>query len=124
MNEAWEVHVYENRKPVCNVPFTGSLELGRQDRGEKPPYDVKVENGTTRLVLAHLQEDRVPRKYVRVDPQPDGSVILTNLSPRVPVRLEQGAPLKPEGQATIQPPIMILIEQRAVKIAPILPTGF
>lgn len=123
MNAAWEVHVFENRKPVFNVSFIGTLELGRQDRGEAAPYSVKVEGGSTRLVVAALQEDRVPRKYLRIEPQPDGALSITNLSPRVPARLEQGPPLKPEGQVTVQPPVMLLIEQRAVRIQPVLPTG-
>ena len=50
-----------------------------------------------------LEEDRVPRKYVRVDPQPSGNLTLTNLSPRVPLRLEQGPVVNPDSQLTLPP---------------------
>lgn len=118
MSASWEVDVFENRKPVFSVSFVGTLELGRQDRGEPAPYAVKTEGSTTRLILARLEEDRVPRKYLRMDPQPNGAVTLTNLSPRVPLRLEQGLTVKPEGQLTLPPPLTLLIEQRAVRVQP------
>lgn len=120
---AWEVDVFENRKSVFNVAFTGTLELGRQDRGEPAPYSVKTEGKSTRLVLARLEEDRVPRKYLRIDPQPNGTVTITNLSARVPIRMEQGPVVKPEGQITLPPPLTLLIEQRAVRVQPTAPTA-
>ncbi len=115
---AWEADVFENFKPVFNVSFVGTLELGRQDRGEPGPYAVRTEGNATRLILARLEEDRIPRKYLRIDPQPNGTVTLTNLSPRVAIKLEQGPVVKPEGQITLPPPLMIVIEQRAVRVQP------
>src|SRR5687767_4955598 len=108
MSAAWEVDVFENRKSVFNVSFVGTLELGRQDRGEPAPYSVRTEGKSTRLVLAKLEEDRVPRKYLRIDPQPNGAVTITNLSARVPIRMEQGPMVKPEGQITLPPPLTLL----------------
>ncbi len=118
MATTWEVDIFENRKPVFNTSFSGALELGRQDRGEPGPYSVRTESLPVRLVLARLEEDRVPRKYVRVDPQPNGTLTLTNLSPRVPLRLEQGPVVNPDSQLTLPPPLTLLIEQRAVRIQP------
>ena len=123
MSAAWEVDVFENRKSVFNVSFIGTLEIGRQDRGEAGPYSVKTEGKSTRLVLAKLEEDRVPRKYLRIDPQPNGTVTITNLSARVPIRMEQGPLVKPEGQITLPPPLTLLIEQRAVRVQPTASTA-
>jgi adenylate cyclase len=118
MATTWEVDIFENRKPVFNTSFSGPIELGRQDRGEPGPYSVRTESSPVRLVLARLEEDRVPRKYVRVDPQPSGALTLTNLSPRVPLRLEQGPVVNPDSQLTLPPPLTLLIEQRAIRIQP------
>ncbi|MCI0681460.1 MAG: GAF domain-containing protein [Gemmataceae bacterium] len=115
---AWEVDIFENFKSVFNVSFVGTLELGRQDRGEPAPYGVKAEGKHTRLVIAYLEEDRVPRRYLRIDPQPNGTVTITNLSPRVPIRMEQGPLVKPDGQLTLPPPLTLLIEHRAVRVQP------
>jgi adenylate cyclase len=123
MSATWEVHIFENRKPVFEASFEGALELGRQDRGEPGPYVVKNDGPVGRLILARLEEDRVPRKYVRVDPQPGGAVTLTNLSPRVPLRLEQGPVIKQSEQLTLPPPLTLLIEQRAVRIQPTAETA-
>lgn len=123
MSATWEVHIFENRKPVFEASFEGALELGRQDRGEPGPYVVKNDGPVGRLILARLEEDRVPRKYVRVDPQPGGAVTLTNLSPRVPLRLEQGPVIKQSEQLTLPPPLTMLIEQRAVRIQPTAETA-
>jgi adenylate cyclase len=123
MNAAWEVDIFEKHKSVFNVSFVGTLELGRQDRGEPTPYAVKTEGAATRLVIAFLEEDRVPRKYLRLDPQPNGTVTVTNLSPRVPIRMEQGPMVKPEGQITLPPPLTLLIEHRAVRVQPTASTA-
>ena len=116
MSDPWEVHVFENRRPVFQASFSGPIEIGRQDQGEPEPYGFKPGSAPQRLVIARLQEDRVPRKYVRVEPQADGTLLITNLSPRVPLRLEQGPTIPAAGRMTLAPPLTLLIEQRGVRI--------
>ncbi|MCS7045008.1 MAG: adenylate/guanylate cyclase domain-containing protein [Gemmataceae bacterium] len=116
MNLSWEIQVFENRKPVFMTGFAGLIEVGRQDRGEPAPYQLKVDGPVARLIVARLEEDRVPRRYVRVEPLADGEVTLTNISNRVPLHLEQGAVVNPESSITVPQPVTLLIENRAVKI--------
>jgi adenylate cyclase len=122
MSEPWEIHVFDNRKPVFSTTFNDALEMGRQDQGEPAPYCVRDEVAPRRLILAQLQEDRIPRRYVRFDPQPDGQLKITNLSPRVPLRLEQGPLVKPLGEIILPPPVVVLVEQRGVRVQPMTST--
>ena len=91
----WEVRVFENRQPVFEALFTGPLELGRQDKGEETPYALTTASGRTRLILARLDEDRIPRQHVIVEPQTNGAARLTNPHKVVPVRLESGPVVQP-----------------------------
>jgi adenylate cyclase len=121
MSAPWELHIFENRTPVFQTQFIGPVELGRQDVGEPEPYAFSAIASQPRLVIARLQEDRIPRKYVRLEPQPSGEVVIKNLSPRVPLRLQQGPLLKPSDEHTAAGPVVLLIEHRGVRVQQVTP---
>src|SRR5262245_56164705 len=95
MATEWEVRIFENRQPVFEALFAGPLEMGRQDKGEEAPYALKTESGRARLILARLDEDRIPRQHDIVEPQTNGAARLTNPHKQVPVRLESGPVIQP-----------------------------
>jgi adenylate cyclase len=116
MSDAWELHIFENRRPVFQTQFIGTIELGRQELGEPEPYGFNNSTTVPRLVVARLQEDRVPRKYIRIEPQASGEVLVTNLSPRVPLRLETGEVIAPQEQLAVAAPAVLVVEQRGVRV--------
>lgn len=118
MSLSWEVHIFENRQPVFDGTFSGVLEMGRQDRGEEAPYSLKSATSPGRLIVARLDEDRIPRKYVRVEPASDGAMAVTNLSSMVPLRLENGTTVQPGGRTDVTPPLVLIMGTRAVRIQP------
>src|SRR5262245_4788377 len=117
MATGWEVRVFENRQPVFEALFAGTLEMGRQDKGEDAPYFLKtVASGRARLIVARLDEDRIPRQHVVVEPQSDGKVLLSNPHKLVPVRLESGPMIQPGASAAVMLPFVLLMGPRAVRI--------
>ena len=78
MAVALEYRIYENRpQHVFSAELAGLVELGRQDRGEDGPY-AQVNNGNRwRLIVARLDEDKISRKHVLVEPLRGDRVKLT-----------------------------------------------
>ena len=62
------VSVFENRQLVYTTDLNSSLEIGRQDRGEPPPYRVEIINGRRRLMMAPMEETAVSRKHLLLEP--------------------------------------------------------
>jgi adenylate cyclase len=116
MTASWDLRVFENRQSVFEATVSGALELGRQDRGEEAPYSLKLDTHHTRLILARLDEDRIPRKYARLEPRAGGGVAVTNLSNMVPLRLENGSVVSPGATLDVNLPLVLLLGSRAVRI--------
>src|SRR5438132_387960 len=123
MTIEWEVRVFENRQPVFEALFTGALEMGRQYKGEEAPYALTTVSGRTRLILARLDEDRIPRQHVIVELQPDGGARLSNPHRLVPVRLESGPVIQPGTSLEVTPPLVLLMGARAVRSEAAAPPG-
>lgn len=59
MSQLLLLRVYDNQQFVDTVEITPPVELGRQADGEPPPYRVVQAAGTSRVILARMEEAAV-----------------------------------------------------------------
>ena len=117
MSDPCQIRVYERQKLVFAVEFTGSAELGRQSDRVEALFSAKPEGDHLRVVIARLDESKVvSRRHLRIELLPDGRVRLANLSKTLPLKLEQGAELRPDSATEVPLPVMVVIGTRVVRI--------
>jgi adenylate cyclase len=81
--DSLQVCIVVNGSTMMQIPFSGPVELGRQDQGEPEPYALLAGRGSApaRLLLARYEErDNVSRHHVLLEPLPSGRVRITNRS--------------------------------------------
>ncbi len=90
--------VYSNESLVYSDTFTTSVVLGRQDKGEPPPYRYcDLERGR-KLVIAPNSETSVSREQALLELLNSRIVRIANLSANVPIRLDDGRVCQPVGK--------------------------
>jgi adenylate cyclase len=110
------VQVYEDRQLVWSEELDGPVEIGRQDRGEPPPFTRVARKGRSRLVLARGEEDDVGRCHAQVDPLPGGRARLTNKSPTQALRLLDGSAVLPGMACDLELPLVLSLGRRSVSV--------
>src|SRR5438105_177622 len=110
MAEPWQIKVYEKQQLVYSGDFEGTVELGRQGDGSERLYSRRFDEkaGRHRLVIAERDEDSVSRRHALLEPLDGGKARLTNLSIKVPIRLQEGTDpqreVKPSGACEVALP--------------------
>lgn len=112
----FELKVFDREQWVRTISFTESLELGRQQMGEEEPYALRRDANGARLVIAHLREDDVSRRHVRLEPAPPARIRIVNLSAKQPVFLTGGAMVPPRSTQEVDLPCGFQIGARAIQI--------
>ena len=116
MGVSWQIRIYENQRPVHSETFDGPLEMGRQVQGEHGPFYRHSKGPLARLVIAPLEEHAISRRHVLLERQADGSMRVQNLSSTLPVGIENGPPLEPNGVRQAQLPMVLAIGKKAVRV--------
>jgi adenylate cyclase len=117
MSDAWQVRVYDQQKPVCTAEPTGPVELGRQNSSEEALYSLQQIPGRQRLVVAHKEEKLISRRHALLEPQRDGTFLLTNLSDKRPIGLPDGKPpLQPNASCTVAADALLMLGQKAIRL--------
>jgi|SRR5579872_3439825 len=99
------LQVFDGPREVFSGEFLGELEIGRQQAGEPMPFQLTGAGAVPRLIVAPMDERTVARRQVRVRPQDDFAVELTNLSTVSRVLLAGGAVLEPGGTGILPLPV-------------------
>jgi adenylate cyclase len=130
MSIPWELRLYEKQELLDVIDLEGPAELGRQDQkdaesrpperrrkeGEDRPYvRWREADGCWRVVIASQDEVSIPRRYLRVEPLPEGKVRLTNLNPRVKINLSSGE-LAPSSAQELALPVVLQCGKRTVRL--------
>jgi adenylate cyclase len=106
----WKVRIQKDLRDVFEREYTGALELGRQAKDESGTFAERddAESKCRRLVIVESNEQtiyQISRRHLRLEPQPDGRIRLTNLSDRLPVQLLTGRSLKPKESRSEAMPV-------------------
>jgi adenylate cyclase len=116
MSNAWRVRVYHQQKLVLTAAPTGSVELGRQNSSEEELYSHQLGSNRQRVVVAHKDEKRVSRQHALLEPQPDGSFLLTNLSDKQPIGLPDGKALGPKASCSVAADALLMLGQKTIRL--------
>jgi adenylate cyclase len=112
MGDGYRVRIIEDSKTAYESDFEGPLEIGRQGLGEGTPPTLGHGEGTPRLIVANLDETLISRRQLLVTPRTGGRLLLKNLSPRVPMLVEPGQQLPPNGTLMVSLPVSIVCGRR------------
>ena len=115
MDAPLEVTIYEDGKVAYQANLDGAVEFGRQNVDEAAPYAQHDQSGTTRVVIARLDEVTIPRKLLRVDRVAADKIKLANPS-RVALRLDAGPPLDPGASRDIWLPVTIAVGGKSLTL--------
>lgn len=95
------LQVFLHDRLVLEVPVQGTMEIGRQQRGEPEPFAVVDTEGGQRAVVAPWHERSVPRHLLLVRVT-DGAVAVSNI--------HQGLWVALDGQRTLGPGQQLVLE--------------
>lgn len=110
------VKVYDNERLVFSTPVASGLVIGRQSQGEPPPFcRIDGRDGTTRVIVAPLQETTVSRIHARLE-RVSGELRLTNESTSRPINMASGPPLPPGGQCNLPMPSLLMIGSKVLRV--------
>ncbi len=91
--------VYSNESLVYSDAFKSTVVIGRQDKGEPPPYRYCDLDRGRKLVIAPNSETSVLREQASLELLNSRVVRIANLSANVPIRLDDGRVCQPLGNA-------------------------
>src|SRR5690242_10474640 len=112
MAEPWQIRVYEKQQLVYSGDLDGPTELGRQGEGTERIFSRRLEGGRCRLVIAGRDEDSVSRKHALLEPLARGRLRVTNLSAKVPIRLQDGDDVRPGQARELAMPAFLLLGRK------------
>lgn len=115
--------VYDRGQPVLSVPLRSVLEVGRQDMERKEPAPQEGQRviqvahvDCVRLVVAGALERQVPRKFFRLEPQPNGMLLVRNLSDKVELHLGPQGKLGKSQSRVCDPPFYCEMGDKALRV--------
>ena len=95
----------------------GVVEFGRQRETDPPPYAKLTEANIDRIVIAPLIDRAVPRRWFQIEPGGAGRCRITNLSPRLPVRIQGEIPLEGDAPSRTLPlPFTLEINRIEIRV--------
>lgn len=74
------LEVYRSDQEVAKFGVDRVTEIGRQQAGEPVPYTKVNLPGLDRIILTPIEDTKVSRKHLRIEPRHDGGVVLFNAS--------------------------------------------
>jgi adenylate cyclase len=116
MAEPWQIRVYEKQQLVYSGDLEGPTELGRQGEGTERIFSRRLEGGRCRLVIAGRDEDSVSRKHALLEPLAKGRLRVTNLSAKVPIRLQDGDDVRPGQARELAMPAFLLLGRKTIRV--------
>jgi adenylate cyclase len=110
------LRLYYQGKPVLTTSLTNPVELGRQRKDEPPPFQRVSDPEGDRIIIATQRENTISRRHVRLAPDRDGKVLVTNLSSNRPIDLDSGARLLPGATCELPLGTLLVIGDRAARV--------
>ncbi len=91
--------IYSNESLVYSGTLTSMVFVGRQDKGEPPPYKYCEASRGRKLVIARNNETSVSREQASLELVNSRLVRIANLSANVPIQLDDGRTCEPIGKS-------------------------
>jgi adenylate cyclase len=111
---ATEILFYDQQQLVFTKTLAGPLELGRQNEANEPLF---VESKAGRLALARLEEQTIPRRFLRISPRSAGRLRVENLTTNRPLRLDDGSEVPPATTRDVPLPVVIALSaSKAIRV--------
>jgi adenylate cyclase len=106
MHAPWTLLIYDNQALTHEIEVPGPAELGRQAKVDEAVHACLAAGDSWRVVIADKDANTVPRHFLRVEPQEDGSFQLTNLA-RTSLPLGDGRQLAGGASALVDASVLI-----------------
>src|SRR5262245_29061060 len=110
------LEVYDGTRLMATLPVWRTIELGRREPIEPPPFARLKRDDGDRIVIADLAETSVSRKHLRLELLPDGQFRIFNQSAKNSVVLAGGRRLAPGEQCLLRPPITCELGNKVVQL--------
>jgi adenylate cyclase len=115
MDSVIDIMIYEEGRVAYQGRLVAAVEFGRQNIDDAPPYAEHEQSGTVRVIIARLDEVTIPRRLLRVERLDHDRVRLSNPS-RIPVRLDSGATLDPNGVREMELPVTVTVGSKSLTL--------
>ncbi len=121
----FQLTIYDQRKPVASFSLSQSVEIGRQDmaKGEPAPQPEKGEHvvrvdlpDRVRLIISGALETQVSRQHLRLEPQGNDKVLVTNLSANVDLSLGPHGRLAAKESRVCDLPLYCDLQVKAIRL--------
>ncbi|HWE37413.1 MAG TPA: adenylate/guanylate cyclase domain-containing protein [Isosphaeraceae bacterium] len=116
MPATFQVRVYDRYQLVYSCEFDKAVELGRQYTGDPGLYSKKLVDGRWRVIVAGHDENTISRSHALIRPLTPGVVGLTNLSKKIPIRLQDGSEVGPESTRELAIPVVLTLGHKTVRV--------
>ena len=108
-----KLKIYDKGQPVAEFPIEGVIKLGRQDQGQRGPYQREGD----KVIIASSQHKGISRNQASIELRDGEFVLVSNLSASVPIETDQGPILRREdGPRRFQLPLLLTIGDRACRL--------
>jgi len=110
------LEVYDGTRLIATLPVWRTIELGRREPSEPPPFARMKRDDSDRIVIADLTETSVSRKHLRLELLPDGQFRIVNQSAKNSIALARGQRLAPGEQCVLRLPITCELGNKVVQL--------
>ncbi len=112
--------IYHGNQLVFGDYLTGPLRVGRQEIGEREPYDFVETKYGRKLVIAGLQENTVSRNQGLIEPVSEGMIRIQNSSPNVDIETDTGQVCRHNESCETPIPVLLTIGDRSIRLEPVI----
>ena len=111
--------IYHGNQLVFSDFLTGPLHVGRQEIGQREPYDFVETKHGRKLVIAGLHENTVSRHQGLIEPASKGMIRIQNSSPNVHIETDTGQVCGHDETCETPIPVLLTIGDRSIRLEPI-----
>ena len=110
------LEIYDKQHLVFWTSFSVPLEIGRQRRGEPPPYCRIEEETIDRVIITPLGDNRISRSHVNLDTVARGKLKLVNGSGKMGVLVNATDRLAPGNSRYLNRPFSLLLGEKLIRL--------
>lgn len=102
--------------PLLEHDVAGTVEFGRQNQFEPPPFCLNTDSSVQRVIIAPIVDVAIPRHWFKVEMAGPKLCKVTNISTRSPVRVDDREYLEGGMSRTFEMPLVIPVNGSEIHI--------
>ena len=110
------LEIHDKQQLVFKTFFRVPLEIGRQRRGEPPPYCRIEETTIDRVIITPLGDNRISRSHVNLDTVAKGKLKLVNVSEKMGVLVNATDRLAPGDSRCLERPFSFHLGEKLIRL--------